>query len=160
MKRYAPLLPLALLLSCASTERPVVETPTVSTMPTVQRAFDVPALLGMNADQIAKPLISQSIRPDHDRTPRESSAGTTEALYTYWRDTTALEVSYDPATLHVNSYFIKTKSGRTSDYTTLLKLANVSKYDKRLRIEPIASAVSPQQFTGVKLTPAEPAPAN
>ena len=60
----------------------------------------------------------------------------------------------------MNSYFIKTKSGHTPDYNTLLKLANVSKYDKRLRIEPIASVSSPQQFTGVKLTPAGPTPAN
>ena len=164
MKRYASLLPLALLFSCASTDRPATEAPAVSTAPppapAVQRAFDVPALLGMNADQIAQPLISKSVRPDRDRTPRQSETGATEALYTYWRDTTALEVSYDPATLRVNSYFIKTKSGHASDYTTLLKLANVSKYDKRLRIEPIASVSSPQQFTGVKLTPAEPTPAN
>ena len=158
--RYVFLLPLALLLSCASTDRPVVETPAVTTVPAVQRAFDVPALLGMNADQIARPLISQSIRPDHDRTPRESSTGVTEALYTYWRDTTALEVSYDPATLHVNSYFIKTKSGLTSDYTTLLKLANVSKYDKRMSIEPIASVSNPQLYTGVKLVPAQTTPVN
>ena len=161
MKRYASLLPLGLLLSCASTERPVGETPTVSAVPpAVPRAFDVPALIGLNADEIARPLISQSVRPDRDRTPRQSETGNTEALYTYWRDTTALEVSYDPATLRVNSYFIKTKSGHTADYTSLLKLANVSKYDKRLRIEPIASVSSPQQFTGVKITPAEPTPTN
>ena len=161
MNRYAPLLPLALLLSCASTDRPATETPAVSMVPpVVNRAFDVPALLGLNADEIARPLISQAVRPDRDRTPRQSETGTTEALYTYWRDTTALEVSYNPATLRVNSYFIKTKSGHTADYTTLLKLANVSKYDKRMRIEPIASAVNPQQFTGVKLIPAEPTPVN
>ena len=164
MKRYASLLPLALLLSCASTDRPSTESPAVSMAPppapAVQRAFDVPALLGLNADEIARPLISQSVRPDRDRTPRQSDTGATEALYTYWRDTTALEVSYDPATLRVNSYFIKTKSGHTSDYTTLLKLGNVSKYDKRLRIEPIALVSSPQQFTGVKITPAQPSPAN
>ena len=166
MKPYALLLalPLALLLSCASTDRQPTESPAVSTAapaaPTVSRAFDVPALLGLNADEIARPLISKSVRPDRDRTPRQSEAGTTEALYTYWRDTTALEVSYDPATLRVNSYFIKTKSGHTADYTTLLKLANVSKYDKRLRIEPVASVSNPQQFTGVKLTPADPAPVN
>jgi hypothetical protein len=109
----------------------------------------------MNADQIARPLVSQTIRPDHDQTPRQTTSGATEALYTYWRDTTALEVSYDPATLKVNSYFIKTKSGHTADYTSLLKLANVSKYDKRLSIEPIASANNPTLYTGVKLTPAE-----
>ena len=164
MKRYASLLPLALLLSCASTDRPATESPTVSMTPppaaAVQRAFDVPALLGLNADEIARPLISKSVRPDHDRTPRQSETGATEALYTYWRDTTALEVSYDPATLRVNSYFVKTKSGHTPDYSTLLKLANVSKYDKRLRIEPIASVGSPQQFTGVKLTPAAAVPVN
>ena len=71
MKRYAPLLPLALLLSCATTERPPTENPAVSMSPpapAVNRAFDVPALIGMNADQIAKPLTGQSIRPDHDRT--------------------------------------------------------------------------------------------
>ena len=153
--RYASLLPLALLLGCASTDRLATETPTVTAVPNINRAFDVPALLGLNADQIAQPLVSQSIRPDHDRTPRESSTGTTEALYTYWRDTTALVVSYNPSTLHVNSYFIKTKSGLTADYTTLLKLANVSKYDKRLTIEPIASVNNSQLYTGVKLVPAQ-----
>ena len=150
--RYAAIFPLALLLGCATTE-PTTEEPPVNAPAPVSRAFDVPALLGLNANEIAQPLISQSIRPDHDRTPRESASGSTEALYTYWRDTTALEVSYDPATLHVNSYFIKTKSGHTTDYTTLLKLANVSKYDKRLTIEPIAAVSSPELYTGVKLTP-------
>ena len=159
MKRYASLLPLALLLSCASTDRPATESPAVSMTPPPtpagQRAFDVPALLGLNADEIARPLISQAVRPDRDRTPRQSETGATEALYTYWRDTTALEVSYDPATLHVNSFFVRTKSGHISDFTTLLKLANVSKFDKRLSIEPIASIVNPQLFTGVKLVPAQ-----
>ncbi|SFP95419.1 hypothetical protein [Hymenobacter arizonensis] len=155
--RYAYLLPLALLMSCAATEQPASETPgtssPISSSSKVDRAFDVPALLGMNADQIARPLTGQTIRPDHDRTPRESSMGGTEALYTYWRDTTALVVSYDPATLHVNSYFIKTKHALTPDYTTLLQLANVSKYDKRWNIEPIASVNNPQMYTGVKLVP-------
>ncbi len=151
--RYVCFLSLALLLGCASTDRPTAETPATTPALTVSRAFDVPALLGMNADQIARPLISQSIRPDHDRTPRESTTGATEALYTYWRDTTALEVSYDPATLHVNSFFIKTKHGLSPDYGTLLKLANVSKFDNRLSIEPIASAANPQLYTGVKLVP-------
>ena len=156
--RYAYLLPLTLLLGCASTEQPVVEAPSVTKVPTVNRAFDVTALLGMNADQIAQPLVSQSIRPDHDLTPRQAAGGETEALYTYWRDTTALEVSYDPTTLKVNSYFIKTKSGHTADYATLLKLANVSKYDKRLSIEPIASVENPSIYTGVKLVPAQVTP--
>ncbi|WP_201981234.1 hypothetical protein [Hymenobacter rubidus] len=151
--RYPFFLPLALLLGCATTDQTVVETPTVATEPTVQRAFDVPALLGLNANEIARPLISQSIRPDHDQTPRASANGTTEALYTYWRDTTALEVSYDPATLRVNSFFVKTKSGHAADYTTLLKLANVSKFDKRFSIEPMSAVDNPKLYTGVKIVP-------
>ncbi len=151
--RYPNLLPLALLLGCASTDRPVTETPTVTPALTVSRAFDVPALLGMNADQIARPLTGRLIRPDHDRTPRELASGATEALYTYWRDTTALVVSYNPATLHVNSFFIKTKYGITPDYLALLRLANVSRFDKRLSIEPITLVGNPRLFTGVKLVP-------
>ncbi|MBF9220719.1 hypothetical protein [Hymenobacter ruricola] len=151
--RYCLLLPLALLLGCASTDRPATEAPNVPPALTMNRAFDVPALLGMNADQIAQPLTGQSIRPDHDRTPRVGPSGATEALYTYWRDTTALEVSYNPETLRVNSFFVTTKSGHTASYETLLKLANVSRFDKRMSIEPIASVSNPQQFTGVKLTP-------
>lgn len=151
--RYAHFLPLALLLGCASTDRAATELPSVTPALTMNRAFDVPALVGMNADQIAKPLTGQLIRPDHDRTPRELPSGATEALYTYWHDTTALVVSYDPATLRVNNFFIKTKHGLTSDYSTLLKLANVSKYDKRMSIEPIASVENPQLYTGVKLVP-------
>ena len=154
--RYASLLPLALLLGCASTDRPAGETPTTTTPAlTVSRAFDVPALIGMNADQIAKPLTGQAIRPDHDRTPRNLPTGATEAIYTYWRDTTALVVSYNPETLKVNNFFLKTKHGLTADYTTLLKLANVSQYDKRLSIEPMPSVDNPQLYTGVKLVPAQ-----
>ena len=153
--RYAPLFPLALLLGCASTDRLANETPSVTPPLTMNRAFDVPALLGMNANQIAKPLTGQTIRPDHDRTPRDLPTGATEAIYTYWHDTTALVVSYNPATLKVNNFFLKTKHGLTSDYTTLLKLANVSQYDKRMSIEPMASVDNPQLYTGVKLVPAQ-----
>ena len=151
--RYAYLLPFALLMGCAATEQTTSEAPSVTQSTRTGRAFDVPALLGLNADQIAQPLTGQSIRPDHDRTPRENPSGGTEALYTYWRDTTALVVSYNPQTLKVNSYFIKTKSGHTTDYNSLLKLANVSKFDKRMSIEPMASVSNPQMFTGVKLVP-------
>lgn len=152
-KRYSCLLPFTLLLGCASTDQPAAEMPVSTQALDLKRAFDVPALLGLNADQIAQPLVSQSIRPDHDKTPRELPSGATEANYTYWRDTTALMVSYDPATLHVNSFFIKTKHGLTSDYTSLLKVANVSQHDKRLTIEPVTSVNSPQLYTGVRLVP-------
>ena len=153
--RYAPLFPLALLLGCASTDRLANETPSVIPPLTVNRAFDVPALLGMNANQIAKPLTGQTIRPDHDRTPRDLPTGATEAIYTYWHDTTALVVSYNPATLKVSNFFLKTKHGLISDYTTLLKLANVSQYDKRMSIEPMASVDNPRLYTGVNLVPAQ-----
>ena len=153
--RYASLFPLALLLGCASTDRLANETPSVTPPLTVNRAFDVPALLGMNANQIAKPLTGQTIRPDHDRTPRDLPTGATEAIYTYWHDTTALVVSYNPATLKVSNFFLKTQHGLISDYTTLLKLANVSQYDKRMSIEPMASVDNPRLYTGVKLVPAQ-----
>ena len=153
--RYASLFPLALLLGCASTDRLANETPSVIPPLTVNRAFDVPALLGMNANQIAKPLTGQTIRPDHDRTPRDLPTGATEAIYTYWHDTTALVVSYNPATLKVSNFFLKTKHGLISDYTTLLKLANVSQYDKRMSIEPMTSVDNPRLYTGVKLVPAQ-----
>ena len=153
--RYASLFPLALLLGCASTDRLANETPSVTPPLTVNRAFDVPALLGMNANQIAKPLTGQTIRPDHDRTPRDLPTGATEAIYTYWHDTTALVVSYNPATLKVSNFFLKTKHGLISDYTTLLKLANVSQYDKRMSIEPMASVDNPRLYTGVNLVPAQ-----
>ena len=153
--RYASLFPLALLLGCASTDRLANETPSVTPPLTMNRAFDVPALLGMNVNQIAKPLTGQTIRPDHDRTPRDLPTGATEAIYTYWHDTTALVVSYNPATLKVSNFFLKTKHGLISDYTTLLKLANVSQYDKRMSIEPMASVNNPRLYTGVKLVPAQ-----
>ena len=152
--RYAYLLPLAFLFSCAASDQLTSESPAVSRALKVKRAFDVPALLGMNANQIVQPLTSLSIRSDQDRTPREMpTGGGSEASYTYWHDTTALVVSYNPESLHVNSYFIKTKSGLTRDYKTLLQLANVSEYDKRMTVEPIASVSNPQLYTGVKLVP-------
>ena len=90
--RYATLFPLALLFGCASTEQPVVEKPPVTSALTTSRAFDVPALLGLDANEVARPLNSQTIRPDHDLTPRDQPSGQTESLYTYWHDTTEMEV--------------------------------------------------------------------
>lgn len=152
--RYAYLFPLAFLFSCAASDQIASESPAETRTVKVNRAFDVPALLGMNANQIVQPLTGQSVRLDQDRTPREMpTGGGAEAIYTYWHDTTALVVSYNPESLKVNSYFIKTKSGLTRDYKTLLKLANVSEFDKRMSIEPIASVGNPQLYTGVKLVP-------
>lgn len=156
--RYTSLLPLAFLLGCATAEQPATEAPTVTPTVTINRAFDVPALLGLNANEIAKPLAGQGIRPDQNATSQNGTSGSAEAVYTYWHDTTGLDVSYDPATLRVSSFFVKPKSGRTSNYETLLKLANVSRYDKRWSIEPIATVDNPQLYSGVKLTPQTAAP--
>ncbi|MDO7852294.1 hypothetical protein [Hymenobacter convexus] len=151
--RYSPLLPLAFLLGCATADQPATETPATTSTTTVNRAFDVPALLGLNANEIARPLAGQGIRPDQNTMSQNGTSGTSETVNTYWHDSTGLDVSYDPATLRVNSFFVKPKSGHTSNYETLLKLANVSRYDKRWSIEPIATVDNPQLYTGVKLTP-------
>ncbi|MDO7847412.1 hypothetical protein Q5H92_13665 [Hymenobacter sp. M29] len=156
--RYSPLLPLAFLLGCATADQPATEAPATASAPTINRAFDVPALLGLNANEIAQPLAGQGIRPDQNTMSQNGSSGSAETVYTYWHDTTGLDVSYDPATLRVNSFFVKPKSGHTANYETLLKLANVSRYDKRWSIEPIASVDNPKQYTGVKLTPQTAAP--
>ena len=148
--RYAFFFPLALIVGCASTEQPTSEAPAVTqAAPIIKRAFDVPSLLGMNANQIARPLVNQAIRPDHDTLP----AGTTEASYTYWRDSTGLVVNYDPKTLRVNNFVVTPRSGHTSNYEALLKLAGVSKYDKRMTVEPISDAANPKLYSGVRVIP-------
>jgi hypothetical protein len=155
--RYLPFLPLAVLLGCASTEQPATEAPaTTPAAAAINRAFDVPALLGLSASEIARPLAGQGIRPDPNAMSQNGTSGTAETVTTYWHDSTGLDVSYDPATLRVNSFFVKPRSGHTSNYETLLKRANVSRYDKRLTIEPMASVDNPQQYTGVKITPQAP----
>ncbi|MBF9144054.1 hypothetical protein [Hymenobacter properus] len=155
--RYSPLLPLAFLLGCATADQPATETPsTTPATATINRAFDVPALLGLSANDIARPLAGQGIRPDQNAMSQNGASGTTETVTTYWHDSTGLDVSYDPTTLRVNSFFVKPKSGHTTNYETLLKLANVSRYDKRVSIEPIASVDNPQVYTGVKITPQTP----
>jgi hypothetical protein len=151
--RYSPLLPLAFLLGCASTEQPATEAPAVTPVATINRAFDVPALLGLSASEIARPLAGQGIRPDQNATSQNGASGNAETVTTYWHDSTGLDVSYDPTTLRVTSFFVKPKSGHTTNYETLLKQANVSRYDKRMTVEPMASVDNPQLYTGVKITP-------
>ncbi len=151
--RYACLFLLIFLLGCATTDRPTAEMPSTTGSLARTRAFDVPALLGLNANQIDQPLTSTAIQPTHQRTLREPLTGGSEARTTYWHDTTALVVSYEPTSMRVTSFFVKTKHGLTPDYTSLLRLAGVSQYDKRLNVEPIASVNNPQLYTGVKLTP-------
>lgn len=152
--RYAGLLllPLALLFSCASADQPVSDRPVAAPIRPVARAFDLPALLGLNADQVSQSLTGTAIRATQDRTPRALPTGQEELRSTYWHDTTALVVSYDPATRRVSNYFIKTQHGLTADYGTLLKLAGISPFDKRLAVEPVVSAVNPQLYTGVKVS--------
>lgn len=145
---------LCLLSGCASTDQTVNNEPDAAAAARpLRRAFDVPALLGLDADQVVQALASRAGRATPDRTPRTLPSGEVEARHTFWRDTTALVVSYDPTTRRVTSFFVRTEHGLNPDYAPLLTLASVSRHDQRLRLEPVFSVVNPQLYTGVRIVP-------
>lgn len=123
--RYSILLPCCLLLGCASTERPAADAPSSTPVVATSRAFDVPALLGLSAKEIARPLAGLSMQPEQTQVasnmPSDSTSTATaapspsEAQATYWKDSVGLVVNYSPQTMQVNNYFLKTRRGTISD---------------------------------------------
>jgi hypothetical protein len=115
--------------------------------------FDVPALLGKNIDEVRADLLGAAITPDADLTPKQLQSGQTEWIKSFRRDSTTLVVSYNAQTRRVHDFFLKTAHGRTSDYQALLRLANVTEADRRLRVEPMKTVANPRQYVGIRLAP-------
>jgi hypothetical protein len=144
--RY-PIISLALLLlsSCAVADRP--------SSPTAGAAvFDVPTLLSQDIDQIRSSLLGKTQGRADDPNARQYQGGPSEWTKSFVRDTTTLLVSFNSQTRQVHDFFIRTAHGRTNDYTTLLRLANVRSNDRRIRVEPMKAQTEPGLYSGVRFT--------
>jgi hypothetical protein len=113
--------------------------------------FDVPALLGQDIDQVRTTLLGKTQGRDDDPNSRQYQGGPTEWVKSFQRDSTTLMVTFNSGTRQVRDFFIKTAHGSTANYSGLLRLANVTENDPRLRIEPIKSLAAPQLYTGVRI---------
>jgi hypothetical protein len=101
---------LAGLTACSITAKPTKIQPA---------AFDVPALVGKNIDQVQAILG----RPESEDEPTNGKPCWERAFV---RDTMLLTVRYVAATRRVVAFYISTRHGQTADSTALRALANLN----------------------------------
>lgn len=132
-------------------QQKTIATPTATPTP---QFFDLPVLIGKNADAVAAILKSyqkKSLQP----TQEQIKLGVKDWDMEFEKDGKDLLVSYVIATKAVNNFFISTddSSGVTTDKKHLLELGNLNENDSRYKIEFVKALKDSSKFTGVKVTP-------
>lgn len=130
-------------------------TPTKQPTPTpVPKFFDLPALVGKNADEVATALKSYQKKTTQP-TQEQIKMGVKDWDMEFEKDGKDLLVSYVIATKAINNFFISTDdpSGATKDKKHLLELGNLSENDSRYKVEFVKTLKDSTRFTGVKVTP-------
>ena len=115
-------------------------------------AFDVPALMGMNVDEVKSVLGA----PTDDTEPKpEHVQISNEWWKEFERDGQTLLVTYNTKTKAVIDFFISTTdpSGATRDTASLLAVGNLTEGDSRYDVEFVAAIREPSVYTGVKAVP-------
>lgn len=116
--------------------------------------FDLPALVGKNADEIAVALKNyqkKTLQP----TQEQIKLGIKDWDMEFEKDGKDLLVSYVIATKAVNNFFISTDdpSGATRDKKHLLGLGNLNENDSRYKVDFVKAFKDGSKFTGVKVIP-------
>ena len=113
-------------------------------------AFDVPALVGKNIDQIRKRLgtpVDRHIEPP-------PTVSTDEWSNEFHHDGRSLLVTYNPKTRQVEDFFVgdDTASAPITDYSPLLPVVNAKESSPDYYIEPVP-AMGESGYTGIKIIP-------
>lgn len=135
---------------------PTTTQPVSTATPTLapQFVFDIPALVGKNADDV-----SIALKDYQKKTPpptqQQIAMGVKDWDMEFEKDGKDLLASYVIATKKVNNFFISTDdpSGATKDKKHLLELGNLSESDPRYKVEFVKTLKDSARFTGVKVTP-------
>jgi len=144
---------LCLVVACGgshadqATSRSVPEARTVAATP----VFDVPALIGMDIDQVRKRL----------GPPAEDSADIARGdemgigVNDFGRGADTLLVMYDPHTRRVTEFFIDTNdpSGTTTTYRDLLPVIHATDTASAYAIVPVRLMQDPTRYTGIRIVP-------
>lgn len=130
-----------------------IEQAASSLPPITEPAFDIPALIGNNLQEVRQILGTPTV---DDSEPNEKQQDFTTWNKTWEKDGTHLMVTYNPQTLLITDFFVSlggTKS--TSDTDHLLKIGNLKKNDPRYTVEFTAcrNCAEPTQYLGVTVTP-------
>ena len=141
----------------STSEQAPTSAPTVATKeetPALQFVFDLPVLIGKNADEVAttlKDYQKKTLQP----TQEQIKMGVKDWDMEFEKDGKDLLVSYVIATKAVNDFFISTDdpSGATKDKKHLLELGNLNESDSRYKVEFVKVLKDSTRFTGVKVTP-------
>ena len=117
----------------------------------IKAVFDIPALVGLNIDEIKKILGKPT--KDDEPTKLQLRNGDVEWDKEFTKDGYTVLVTYDAKTRNVIDLFIPTKdpSGKTKDYSDLLKIGNLVETDEHYTIKPVSTAIDNESYTGIKI---------
>lgn len=118
--------------------------------------FDVPALVGMNIDQVRQVLGTPQDGSMTEPTAQQLALGMgSEWNNSFEKDGHTLLVTYNAQTRVIADFFVDSNdpSGATSDKAGLLAAGNLREGDSRYSIEFVQARGAPSQFTGVIAKP-------
>lgn len=115
----------------------------------VLSVFDVPSLIGKNIDEVRRVLGHPA-----DKTPEPRSSQFDEWDNVFHKRGYTVLVMFNPKTREVIDFFIPTNdpSEKTSDYTNLLKVSNVSMTNRNYLVTPVQVLGYPGEYTGITIT--------
>jgi hypothetical protein len=121
----------------------------------LKQAFDIPALLGKNIDQLKTTLGVPS--KDTEPTKQQANAGIDQWDKTWVKDGEELMVTYDVKTRKIVSFFIDTTdpSGLTIDKEYLEAVGNIKTGQETYDVEFVEAINNPGKYTGIKVTPVD-----
>jgi hypothetical protein len=137
-------------------EQKIVESKPAEVAAKSTSAFDVPALIGENIDQVRTKLGTPADK-DIEPTEQQKQLGVTEWQNTFKNGSKELLVTFNSSSRSVVDYFISTddSSGYTNDKVHLLGLGNLSESSAKYKVDFVKTANksdSESNLTGVKIT--------
>jgi len=133
-------------------ERYAHTVPAITPAPTIQPAFNVPRLVGLNMKGIEK--VMGTAKGDNP-TALQLKMGIDEWQKTYESQGHELLITYTYKTGKVLDFFMGTDDprGYTSDRARLLDLTNTTTSSGSYTVEFVSSYKNPDAYTGIKIIP-------
>ena len=153
MKKIIAVFAIGCLLfsSCGDSPKPK-ETEFIDSTEKIKMIYDVPILLNKNVDEIVKILGKPKDWTEPTKLQMETGFDTWDNTFTI--SNLEIMVTYNPQTRKLIDIFLPTSEPNgTSDYSSLLKKANITESNQSYRIKPVVLAKDKSKYTGIIISP-------
>ena len=120
----------------------------------IKQVYDVSSLIGKNIDEIRE-LLGNPTDKEKEPSKSQMKMNIDTCDNSFQKDGETLLVTYNPQDRKVVDFFIQSNdpSGSTDDYSTMLKICNISEDNSSYNVEPVLSLKDESRFTGIRIIP-------